>query len=128
NIGTSDSELVQGVRRSAAEHGLAVEELSAVELRKRYPQFRFTGEYVGVLEREAGFLYVEDCVRGHIEAARQHGATIMDREPVVSWTATPAGVEVVTERHRLSAGRLVITAGPWAGRLLADRGRRLRVM
>ena len=59
SIGPADSKLIAGVRLAAAEHGLPVENITPAGLRGRFPQFRFGGEYLGVLEREAGFLYVE---------------------------------------------------------------------
>jgi sarcosine oxidase len=128
SIGAPDSELIQGVRLSAQQHHLPVEDVSAAELRTRFPPFRFDERYVAVLERSAGFLYVDDCVRAHLDAARGAGATLHDNEPVRAWRATAAGVEVETELARYRAAKLVLTAGPWAPRLLADRGARLRVM
>jgi sarcosine oxidase len=128
SLGTADSELIQGVRLSASQHRLPIEDLSAAEVRRRYPVFRFDDQTVGVLERSAGFLYVDDCVRAHVDAARDAGATVHDNEPVRSWQATSTGVTVQTERDRYTAANLVLTAGPWAPRLLADWGARLRVM
>jgi sarcosine oxidase len=128
SIGTPDSELIQGVRLSAAQHRLPIEDLSPPEVRERFPMFRFDARYAGVLERSAGFLYVDDCVRAHTDAARNAGATILDNEPVRMWQATSSGVVVQTDRARYTAAKLVLTAGPWATRLLADWGARLRVM
>src|SRR5205085_941360 len=85
-------------------------------------------EYVGLLERSAGFLYVDDCVRAHADAARNAGATIHDGETVKTWRADASGAVGETERGRYSAAKLVLTAGPWAPRLLADWGAPLRVM
>jgi sarcosine oxidase len=128
SVGAPDSELIEGVRLSAGQHRLPVEDLSATELRDRFPAFRFDGRYVGLLERSAGFLYVDECVRAHVDAARSAGATVHDNEPVRTWRATAAGVEVETDRARYRAAKLVLTAGPWAPRLLAGWGARLRVM
>lgn len=127
-IGAPDSEVVQGVRRSAAEHGLAIEVLDAIDLRRRFPPFRFGDEYGGVLESEAGFLDVEECVRAHINSAIRLGATLRFNEPVRSWSANQAGVQAITDQGRYSADRLIITVGPWAGQLLQKWGRRLTVM
>src|SRR6187397_123909 len=70
NIGPADGEVVLGVLDSSAQHGLAVERLEGQDFRELFPQFRFPENYVGVLERDAGFLYVEDCVRAQLEEAR----------------------------------------------------------
>lgn len=127
-IGPPDGEVITGVLTAAREHRLDVERLMPVDLRARFPQFRFGEGYVGVLERDAGFLYVEDCVHAHLNAARALGATIQSEEPVTDWVATDDAVTVTTTRGAYHAARLVLTAGPWAGRLLGEPGRRLRVM
>ncbi len=128
SIGPPDSRLITGVRESAAQHSLPVEDLTADELRRRYPAFRFDESYVGVLERTAGFLAVEDCVEAHATEAVRLGAELREHEPVLSWGADASGVSVQTAKGRYAAGRLVLTAGPWAGRLLRQWGKPLTVM
>src|SRR4051812_39803300 len=127
-IGPPDGEVVNGVLTSARAHALAVERLDAANLRARFPQFRFEDGYAGVLEHGAGFLYVEDCVRAHLDAARSLGATIQPDEAVTAWHSDGRSVAVTTAKGEYRAAGLVLTAGPWAGGLLADRGAPLRVM
>jgi sarcosine oxidase len=128
SIGRSDSPMIAGVLASAKQHHLPVEHLSVAELRRRFPAFRFDDDYGAVLERSAGFLYVEDCVQAHACEAVRLGAVVQDNEPVVSWKAGEREVSVETQAGRYTAARLVITAGPWAGEVLARRGAFLRVM
>jgi sarcosine oxidase len=128
SVGPPDGELVQGVRRSAAEHSLQVENLDAAALRQRYPDFHFGDDYTAVVEPTAGFLYVEDCVKAHVREAERLGAVVHVGEPVKSWRADGDGVEVVTAAGRYSAARLVLTAGPWARGLLERVGAKLTVM
>ncbi|OWK34587.1 N-methyl-L-tryptophan oxidase [Fimbriiglobus ruber] len=128
NIGPPDGGLVQGVRASAREHGLSVAELTAAEINHTYPAFRIPDGNVGILESGAGFLYVEDCVRAHIDAALALGATVHAEEPVVGWKVVGDTVEVRTARTTYHAARLVVTAGAWATQLLADIGVPLSVM
>jgi sarcosine oxidase len=128
SIGTPDGEVVTGVLTSAREHKLDVELFNAAALRNRYPQFRISPDYCGVLEHDAGFLYVEECVRAHLDQARTLGATICAEEPVTGWTSDAKSVRVTTVKGVYHAAALVLTAGPWAGPLLAGLGSRLRVM
>jgi sarcosine oxidase len=128
SIGRPGGELIDGVRRAAAEHGLIVEDLSPAELIHQFPLFRVDDSYVGLLEREAGFLYVERCVKAAAADAVAHGAQLHWDEPVREWTATNAGVTVRTDRATYHADRLVITAGPWATTMLGDLGEKLTVM
>ena len=128
NAGPPGSEHVEGVRRSVREHNLAAEELTGAEINRRYPAFHFPADYRGVIEQAAGFLYVEECVRAHIDAAVSLGAEIHAEEPVREWKATGDGVAVTTEKGTYRAAKLVVTAGAWATKLLADIGVPLRVM
>jgi sarcosine oxidase len=127
-IGPPGGEVVTGVLASAREHGLAVDRLDPAGLRRAYPQFRFDDGSEGVLERGAGFLYVEECVRAHLDAARSLGATIQADEAVTGWQSDGRSVVVTTAKGEYRAASLVLTAGPWAGELLANHGAPLRVM
>jgi sarcosine oxidase len=128
SIGPPDSRLITGVQESADQHLLPIEGLSAADLRRRFPAFAFDDGYVGVLERSAGFLYVDDCVQAHAREAVRLGADLREQEPLLSWEAGASGVTVQTPKGRYAAARLVLTAGPWAGRLLRQWGRPLTVM
>jgi len=127
-FGPPNSEHVNGVRASVREHRLAAEELTASEITRRYPAFKFPTDYAGILEQAAGFLYVEECVRAHIDSALSLGAEIHPEETVLGWEAVGGGVRVTTTRGTYHAAKLVITAGAWATRLLADLGVSLVVM
>jgi len=120
SLGRPDSELLAGIRESAATHSLPVETLAPDDLKRRFPAFRLEDGYHGILEHTAGFLAVEECVLAHIQAARELGADIRAEEPVTSWQATEASVEVRTPRGSYTADRLILTAGPWAAGLLAE--------
>jgi sarcosine oxidase len=128
SIGRPGSELVTGVCQSAGEHVLSIERLSHDDLRARFPVFHFGPDYGGVIERAAGFLHVDDCVRACAAEARRLGATLRENEPAVSWQAEGGGVAVHTPSDIYRAARLIFTAGPWAPSLLAQWGARLTVM
>ncbi len=128
SIGPPNGEVVSGVLTAAGQHNLAVEQLAHADLAKHYPQFRVEDQFVGVLERDAGFLYVEECVQTQLEQARLLGAHLQPEEPVVAWNSDGKSVSVTTTKDTYRAASMILTAGPWAGRLLADRGRVLRVM
>jgi sarcosine oxidase len=128
SIGRPGGELIEGVRRAAAEHGLIIEHLDPIELARRFPLFRFDESYVGALEQEAGFLYVERCVTACAADAIGHRAELKWEEPVREWHATAGGVTVRTDRDTYRAANLVITAGPWATQMLGDCGTTLTVM
>lgn len=126
-LGPDDGELLTGVRTAARDHSLALHELGA-NVPERYPAFHLPPGMQGAYETEAGYLYVEDCVRAHLDDARTHGASIHAEEPVLGWEANASGVTVRTALGEYHAERLIITAGAWATRLLADLGVPFSVM
>jgi sarcosine oxidase len=128
SIGPRESYVVSGVLDAATQHALPVEALDSVRLKRRFPQFQIPDDWRGVLERDAGLLFVERCVAAHAQQARQCGADLHEHEEVISWRADERHVEVVTKRGRYAAERLVITAGAWATRFLADIGVPFSVM
>lgn len=128
NVGLPGSELVEGVQASVRDHGLSATQMSGDEVRRSFPPFRFPGDYTAILEQAAGFLYVEDCVRAHIDSAVSLGAEIHAEEPVQEWQAVKDGIEVTTEKGTYHAAKLVVTAGAWATHVLAELGLPLAVM
>ncbi|MBK5295371.1 MAG: N-methyl-L-tryptophan oxidase, partial [Acidobacteriia bacterium] len=118
DAGGQDSATVQGSLRSCARHHLAHELLDAGELNRRFPGYRLPAGMVGVYQPDAGFLLPERCVVVHADAAQRLGAEIHSRERVIEWRAEGDGVLVKTDRASYLAGKLVITAGPWASTLV----------
>ncbi len=128
-LGQEDGPLVAGSRRSAREHGLPHELLTTPELARRYPQLRLSPGTVALLDLQAGYVDPEASVKAHLQLAAAAGAELHFTEPALSFSTDPCGdrVQVQTERGTYTAGRLVITAGPWAPQLLCELGLPLRV-
>lgn len=127
-IGPADGIVVPGVLKSAAEHGLSVEKLSASQVHQRFPGLYVPNAMEAVFEADAGYLRVESCVVAHALAATRAGAELHVGEAVQSWRASPGQVEVMTDRGTYRAARLIITAGAWARDLLRDLAIPLKVL
>ncbi len=117
-LGPPDGGVVKGTLASARTHGLPHEVLEAREVRRRFPAFSVEDDKIGVLDKVAGVLFPEDCIRAHVAAATRAGAELRWQEPVVSWNATADSVVVKTAQGTYVAGNLVLCAGPWLGELL----------
>src|SRR5215475_3795393 len=118
-LGPPDSGVIKGTLASARMHGLPHEVLEAPEVRRRFPAFSLEDSKIGVLDKVAGVLFPEDCIRAHAAAATRAGAELRWQEPVVSWKATGDSVEVKTEQGTYVAGNLMLCAGPWIREFLA---------
>jgi sarcosine oxidase len=65
----------------------------------------------------------ERAIVAYVMAAQDLGAEVHAREPVVAWQMTGDHIEVRTAHDTYRADRLVITAGPWASRMVPALGR-----
>lgn len=112
-VGSSDSENVQGVQRSAQEHNLEVEILDAAEIRARWPQFQPHEYQIGAFDSQSGVLFPEKCVAAHLGQAAKEGADLHYNEPVRHWHPDGEGVRVFTDSGEYTADQIVFSAGAW---------------
>lgn len=117
-IGPENGALVTGTLRSARQHGLAFEMLSAAEVSRRFRAFDLREDLVAVHDPRAGYLDPEACNGAHLEMATRNGAELRFDEPVIGWDSTDDGVTVTTPVGSYSAGHLVLAVGARTLRLL----------
>jgi sarcosine oxidase len=84
--------------------------LSAQEIAKQFPQFQ--------LENEIGFLRPENCVVTQLELAEKYGAKINRNEKVLQINHDKNSVEVVTDKGKYQADKIIISAGAWVKDLI----------
>jgi sarcosine oxidase len=126
-IGRPDSVLFKGALRSAEQHGLEHEVLSAPEIRRRFPALQPEDDMVAVREPRAGVLFPEQGIQSHLDLALANGAVLKFDEPVQKWEAGRGLVRVTTATGEYTGRRLLIAAGAWTTGLLADLGLPLAV-
>jgi sarcosine oxidase len=126
-MGPVDGVYVGGALGSAEKYGLPFELLDRSALGRRYPQFHVPDNFVGMLEKNAGFIVPERAVAVHAGQALRRGAELHGQEPVLRWSADESGVEVVTERGSYHAAQLIFCGGAWTDQLVRDLGVPLRV-
>ena len=111
--GPTDGSVVPGVLRSAAEHNLPIDRLTADEAMQRYPMFRIPSEHIAAYEHRAGYLFVERCVEAHLKAAQERRATLRDNCAVTGYKPEGSGYRIATQQGDVLAERIVITVGAW---------------
>lgn len=119
-LGAADTTVVQGARLSAETHDIPFEWLDAAVIRNRFPAFRPTADTVGVLEKEAGILYPEECIRAFLDQAVSNGAAIHANEPVTRIIPENTHVTVTTATASYQTEKLIVAAGAWLGQLLPE--------
>jgi monomeric sarcosine oxidase len=112
----------RSARASADEHGLAYEWITPEEVMSRWPAFHVPDAWDALYSPDSGFLLTVPALRAMANMACALGATIAEETPAVGWGATPDGVWVETPGKRYAAAALIVTAGAWSTRLLAQLG------
>jgi sarcosine oxidase len=118
-IGSEQSEVLRGARRSAQEHRLAFDELHARDVARRFPMFRLDPGEVALYEPDGGFLEPELAVQSMLDVAESNGAEMRFNAPVRAWAALAGGGIRVSfeDGSTLDTARLALCAGPWIASL-----------
>ncbi len=119
DFGAADSPSLLVTRDNLKAEGIPFDWLTPGEVSRRFPQFRLADNMYGMFQPDAGYLAASRCVVTQAEMARKCGATLLTRTPVQRVEVQHDSVRVHTADGQYEAGKLVITAGPWAGRILA---------
>jgi sarcosine oxidase len=126
-LGPPDGALVSGALKSAREHRLAHELLTAAEVQARFPVIRPDPHMVAVYEPRAGIVFPERAIATHLSLAKRFGAELRYDEPVIDWAASREGVRVKTGNTEYTAEKLVISAGAWLPHLVPSLRTSLQV-
>ncbi len=126
-FGRADHGLIKGLRESATKYSIQIDEMTEQEQNKRFPQFNIPAGYERLIEPDAGFLRPEHSVLIHTERAIQLGANIHTKEKTIEWKKSVDTIYVKTNKNTYQCKKLVITAGPWAGSMLPDLSKNLKV-
>jgi glycine/D-amino acid oxidase-like deaminating enzyme len=127
-IGTPGGAYLTGSALACKLHDIPYERLKAAEIRKRYP-FQVDDSQEGVFQKDGGILAIERCIATYRAEAKKLGAAVHEFEEVVAIEPERSGspIRVRTRKDEYSTEKLVVCAGPWAGRLLKDLNLPLKV-
>ena len=119
-IGAKGNPYGRAARQSLEAAGVESEWWDAAQLAERFPQFRLANDREILYQKDTGFLRAAECVSTHLQLAEQHGATIREETKVtnIDWQADVPTVR--TENSQFHGRKVIVTAGAWAGTLLAE--------
>ncbi len=118
---------LETVKQSSLKYKIPVYQLTEAECLKKYPQFKLPGNFQRLEEPDAGLLTPERCILLMVEQAIGKSAVIRTKEKVLEWKRANGVITVKTDRSTYEAGKLVITAGPWAGKMIPGLAPKLKV-
>lgn len=112
-------------RSSLSAHNVPYEMLDAAEIMRRWPQWRLTEDVRGLYQVQGGIAPAARCNAAHQRLARLHGATLLERTPVLAVRTIGTEVEIVTGAGAFRCERLIIAADAWSNELLQAFGMQL---
>ncbi len=121
-LGPRDGKAVAGFLASARAYDIAFEELTAAEVRRRWPQLTPHDGFAAGLEKEAGVLFPESAISTFLSEAEKAGATLRFNERVDRWAEAGERVIVHTSKGAYESGRLLLAAGARNTLLLKTAG------
>ncbi len=119
-LGAADAGVVTGAKQSAELHDIAYEYLAGKDIQERFPALKVSDETVGVLEKDAGILFPEECIKANLALAGKNGATLLYNERVIAIKADDNSVEIVTDKNMYYTNKLIVSAGAWLGQLMPE--------
>jgi sarcosine oxidase len=120
DAGPPESSAMRGAHRACQIFDLPHVSYDSASLRTEFPGYRLPPDFVALYQPDGGLLVPERCIESHVAAAQHAGAVVRVQERVVEWTERRGDIEVRTDRGTYTCHELVVTAGAWAGKMLAD--------
>ena len=120
SIGDPQSELIKGIIQSASVHNLDLQKLNSVEIKKQFPALKPPEEFTGLIDCEAGLIEVPIAIANALKQARQLGADLRTNQPALNWTSDKGTIFIDTKQEKISAKKLLVTAGAMASEILAS--------
>ncbi|MEE2701702.1 MAG: N-methyl-L-tryptophan oxidase [Thermodesulfobacteriota bacterium] len=118
--GEEDHPTLIDAKESADKHNLEYDILSSTEVRKLYPQFVIGKNSIGFLDKTAGYLLSESCIRTFINLADRNGAEILLDTPVTSIEPMDDKVIIQANNQRYEAEKVILTVGAYINELCPD--------
>ncbi|NWF67639.1 MAG: N-methyl-L-tryptophan oxidase [Chloroflexi bacterium] len=118
DFGAAQNAALRATRSQLTAAGIAHEWLTPGETARRFPQFRLDDDMMAVYQPDAGALNASACVVALVAEAQKRGAVLCDNTPAYHIDVQTDSVVVHSARGTHSAGRVVLAAGAWMGKLL----------
>lgn len=126
-FGAANDLFLETVKQSSSKYKIPVNKLTVKECDQKYPQFKLPTDFQILEEPDAGLLTPERSILLFAQQAILQGAVIRTKEEVLEWKRENGTVTVKTNRGTYQASKLVITAGPWAGKMIPELAPKLQI-
>lgn len=114
-------------RLALSAEGIEYEDLTADDIRSRYPQWRISDEITGMYQEAGGIIDIRKSVAAHTSLAMAHGVDFLAHTKVTGVDIRATSVTVKTAGGAYHADNLIVAASSWLGDLMPDLGLNFRL-
>lgn len=119
DFGFPDSPTLRATLQTLDSAAIPFEVLDEAGAARRFPQFRLETGMIALYQADAAYLAASACVIAQAELAHTLGAELVYETPVRRIEPLGDSVRVYTADRVYEAGKLIVTGGPWMGKLLS---------
>jgi monomeric sarcosine oxidase len=116
-LGSDSARDLQHYRNALRVAGIPWEDLSADDIRRRYPQWRVEDDTIAMYQQDTGLLDVRRATAAHIARARELGVTFLPHTTVTDIRSTDDHVTLATDAGAFTAERAIVCVASWLPRL-----------
>lgn len=98
------------------------ERISGAEAQSRFPALTLAADSDVLFQPDSGVIYADASIASFVTSAMDAGADVIEEREVIAIEPRTGSVVVRTPGGDFEADSIVVTAGPWAKRLLASIG------
>ncbi|WP_010530047.1 N-methyl-L-tryptophan oxidase [Lentibacillus jeotgali] len=119
-VGERDASFIRKSVKSAKTFGLELEELTAAQIKERWPGFELPSHFKGYLEHSSGALLNEDCILAYKELALKNNAKLLAHTKVTEMKFNEDYLTLNTIKGTIYADQVILTTGAWTGKILSE--------
>jgi monomeric sarcosine oxidase len=121
-LGTPGIDELENYRGSLRARGIPWEDLTAAEVRSRFPQWRIDDDVVAMYQEDTGLLDVRRACAAHVARARELGVAFREHTPVTALHSAADHVTVTAGDERFTAEHVIVCVASWLERLAPSLG------
>lgn len=121
-LGTPGIDELENYRGSLRAAGIPWEDLTASEVRSRFPQWRIDDDVVAMYQEDTGLLDVRRACAAHVARAREMGVTFQEHTAVTALQSSPGHVTVTAGDAQFTAEHVIVCVASWLERLAPSLG------
>ena len=126
-FGKPDKLEIKNIHQSASLYDIPLENLDSSSTHQRFPQFNLPVNFETLFEPDAGFIPPEKAILLYTNQAIKKGAEIHIKEKVLEWKKEGSGIAVTTDKKIYHCSKLIITAGPWSGKMIPGLADKIKI-